>query len=258
MMIEYIVHKDGGVVMFLIMDNLFLELKMSDQDINFIDGYAVIEFEVEGLCYVSGIIDSNYKIVTPFNVSKDDLKSITLFKNKKAIYETTDEKGDQTFLLIDLEKPLNQTGENTKPKLNVMMKFDGYDDLSDEMAIVLIDNEYMVLDVSNVKLSNIKFDDILESKNKDGNIQTIGVKNVGYTYQSLDSDVYYMDKDYMPSYNLFFHLSSNGTIINPIYFNNIELWIQEEKLDDLDYIASVVNDNFINQKKEKAICKVLQ
>lgn len=258
MMIEYIVHKDGVVVMFLIVDNLFLELEMSDQDINFIDGYAVIEFEIEGLCYVSGIINSNYKIVTPFNVSKDDLKSITLFKNKKAIYETTDEKGNQTFLLIDLEKTLKQTGENTKPKLNVMTKFDGYDDLSDEKAIVIIDNKYAILDVSNVKLSNIKFDKILEVDEKDGEIKTFGVVNVGFTYSNSNEDVYYMDGEYASSYDLYFKILPDGTVTNPIYVNDIELWIPEEKLDDLDYIASMVNDTFINPKKERAICKVLQ
>ncbi len=254
----HVTHKNGALIIFLDVDNNYIEVEIKDENINFIDGYAAIKFKIEEIGYVSGIIDSNYKIVKPLDVSKDDLKSITIFKNKKAICETKD-NGKQKFYLADLENTTDiWVGKTKFQLLNVIMKFDGYDDLSDEKAIVIIDNKYAILDVSNVKLSNIKFDKILEVDEKDGEIKTFGVVNVGFTYSNSNEDVYYMDGEYMPSYDLYFKILPDGTVTNPIYVNDIELWIPEEKLDDLDYIASVVNDNFINPKKERTICKVLQ
>lgn len=258
-MIDYVIHEDGMLIIGLNVNNNYLEVEIKDDTINFIDGYAVIEFKIDKLCFVSGIIDNNYNVIAPFTISEDELKTITLFKNKKAIYETIDKGGKQKFLLIDLSSTKNtMIGKRRVSLLNVLMEFDGYDDLNDEMAMILKDNKYVILNVSKNTINSLKFDDVLEVKNGDGSIDMYGLVIACYNCFSKDQDTYYIDEEFMPTYNLYFKISRDGKINNPIYFKDNEIWIPEEKMQDLDYIASIINDNFICPRKEDSICKVLQ
>lgn len=256
-MVNKIMHEDNKLIIYITLENNVLKLNIKDEDLKFIDGYALVCLELEHKYFIRGVINQAYEAVIPFSFSKKNTNSITLFKNKKVIYESISKNKTKKFYLIDIPNTLFSTSKDNKVPINPVMEFDGYDVLNSEKAIVLIKDKLSVLDVKSGQLSKMKFDKIVYKKDQNGKIKRIGVIFIPCSLGILGEDVYLNSEDFV-YIMVNCHLSSYGQIINPVYVDGAEIWFSNDVLEDYEKLCDAVFKTFYDKNKDVVKCKIIQ
>lgn len=219
-MIEFTINHQGEI----------LTIPIEEEALDFKDGYCSIYFNIYGF-YYSGVIDENFQIVIPFVYTnkQQEFSVTTIFKNHKAIYGIKNEE----FYLIDLEQVQFQKQNKCLVPINYIMKFDAYNDLDDEKAILMNKGKYFLYDV--VKEEKLSID---------------------FEYMDSYNDVLSGCLFLVPDINirtvlLNCTLNKEGQIQNPLSLENLSIWLNKEYLQEketiLEETAKIYRKEFLEK-----------
>ena len=186
---------------------------IDEKDLDFKDGYCSVYFDIYGFLY-SGVIDENFQCVIPFVYTnkEEEFCVTTIFKNHKAIYGIKNEE----FYLIDLEQVEFQKENDRLVPMNYIMKFDGYNDLDDEKAILYRNGTYCLYNIAQVEKLSIDFEymEIVENGFYGWLVFIPGKQQKGISVCCV--------------------LNENGKIQNPVHLGPFEVSYHKEILEDKD------------------------
>lgn len=219
-MIEFTINHQGKIV----------NIPIKEEDLDFKDGYFSVYFNIYGF-YYSGVIDENFKIVIPFvyTNNEQEFSVTTIFKNHKAIYGVKNEE----FYLIDLKQVQFQKQNKYLVPINYIMKFDAYDDIDDEKAILMNKGKYFLYNVAKEEKLSIDFDYMLHDKD------------------SLKGNLLLVPEMNAPELLLDCKLNKEGQIQNPLHLGNVSIWLNNNLLQKKDTVLEEVSKIYQKEFKSK-------
>lgn len=206
------------------------QVSINEADLEFIDGYSSVYFNIEGL-YYNGVIDKDYQIVIPFfyEEKEEDFSGTTIFEGQKAIYGIKNEE----FYLVDLKtvKFKEQNGRLYPTRYD--MKFEGYGDVDTKRVIIYKEKNFFLYDVCDNQKLSFDFDYMLNDED------------------SLKGSLFLVPEINAPEFLLNCTLNKDGQIQNPLHLGNISIWLNDTLLQEKDTALEEVSKIYQKELKSK-------